>query len=204
LGETYEAERISLKPWPSRRTLHRTITAVLDLMAAHALTFERIASVEVLIGDINRPWCQPVTAGMVPRHRIDLLNNLLFAVGAAIRFGNVPLRLFLDPVLADEVVAAAVPKVRSIDVGRGTGTAVTEPGHVRIHTTNGAVHEGQCDIPLGNPARPIPAERLRDKLIDCAACAARTLDPARAAAIVDAVMGLDASPNVLTLMRLLE
>lgn len=203
LGETYESERISLKPWPSRRTLHRTITAVLDVMAAHALTFERIASVEVLIGDINRPWCQPVSTGMVPRHRIDLLNNMLFAVGAAIRFETVPLRLFFDPALADEVVRAAVPKVRCIDLGRGTGTAVTEPGQVRILTVDGAVHEGQCDIPLGNPARPMPAARLRDKFMDCAACAARPLDPARAEAIVDVVMGLETAPDVARLMRLL-
>ena len=203
LGSWYEAERVSLKPWPSRRTLHRTITAVLDLMAAHALTFDRIASVEVLIGDINRPWCQPVSTGMVPRHRIDLLNNMLFAVGSAIRFGDVTLRPFLDPVLADEVVRTAVPKVRCIDVGRGAGTTVTEPGQVRIVTVDGVVHAGQCDVPLGNPSRQMPAARLRDKFMDCAACAARPIDPARAAAIVDLVMELETSPDVTILMGLL-
>jgi 2-methylcitrate dehydratase PrpD len=203
LGERYECEQVSLKPWPSRRTLHRTITAVLDLVTAHALTFEQIATVEVMIGDINRPWCQPCSTGMVPRHRIDLLNNLPFAVGAAIRFGDVTLRPFLDPALADEVVLRAVPKVRVVDLGRGAGTAVTEPGHVRITTTDDAVFDCVRDIPLGNPERPMSAVQMRAKFVDCAANAARPVEPGRAAAIVDQVMSLEAQAEVGSLMRLL-
>ena len=118
LGERWESENVSLKPWPSRRTLHRILTATLDLIADHDLSLATIERVEVMVGDIARPWCQPVRVGMVPRHRIDLLNNLPFAVGAAIRFGDVPLRLYLDPDLADEVVRDAVPKVHWIDIGR--------------------------------------------------------------------------------------
>ena len=203
LGETYEAERISLKPWPSRRTLHRTITAVLDLMAEHALTFEQIESVDVLIGDINRPWCQPVSTGMVPRHRIDLLNNLPFAVGAAIRYGDVRLPVFLDPALADEVVLTAVPKVHWIDVGRGEGTAVTEPGHVRVTTTGGIVHEARSDIPLGNPSRPMTLEQLRRKFIDCAANAVRPIERSRAETIAGMVTRLETASDIGTLMHLL-
>jgi 2-methylcitrate dehydratase PrpD len=203
LGERFEGTFVSLKPWPSRRTLHRTITAVLDLIADHSLTFERIASVEVFIGDINRPWCQPCSPGMVPRHRIDALNNLLFAVGAAIRFGNIPLRLYLDAAMADDVVASAVPKVRWTDVGRGEGTAVTEPARVRIVTTDGAVLDGTCDVPLGNPARPMTAERLRAKFMDCAANAARPLPPERAHAIVETVMAMDTLRDVRDLTALL-
>jgi 2-methylcitrate dehydratase PrpD len=203
LGTRYEAERISLKPWPSRRTLHRTITAVLDLMMTHALTFAQIAAIEVMVGDINRPWCQPVSTGMVPRHRIDLLNNMLFAVGAAIRFGDVSLRLYLDPALADEVVRSAVPKVRWVDVGRGKGTSVTEPGHVRIFATDGSIHEGRCDVPLGNPSRPMAVAEMRDKFMDCAACASRPLEPTRVNAIIETVMDLEMLPDVVTLARLL-
>ena len=128
MGERYETEQVSLKPWPSRRTLHRTITAVLDVMAAHDLSFEQIAHVDVLVGAVNRPWCQPVRTGLVPRQRIDLLNNMLFAVGAAIRHRDVKLRLYCDPALADDVVTQAVPKVRWHDVGASGAGAISEPG----------------------------------------------------------------------------
>jgi 2-methylcitrate dehydratase PrpD len=200
LGERWENEHISLKPWPSRRTLHRTLTAVLDLMAAHDLEFQRIARVEVLIGDINRPWCQPCHLGMVPRHRIDLLNNLPFAVGAAIRFGDVPLRLYIDPALADEVVRNAVPKVHWIDIGRGEGSAVTEAGQVRIVTTDGHEYTASRDIPLGHPERPMAYEQLRRKFDDCAAQAARPVDTD---AIFERVMRLEALGDVGELAALL-
>lgn len=91
LGTRFESDRISLKPWPSRRTLHRTITAVIDLMTAAGLHFDDIDHVEVMVGPITRPWCQPMHEGMVPDQRIDLLNNMLFAVGAAIRYRDSPL-----------------------------------------------------------------------------------------------------------------
>jgi hypothetical protein len=49
----------------------------------------------------------------------------------------------------------------------------------------------------------MPAARLRDKFLDCAACATRPLNPARAVRIVDIVLGLDSAPDIRTLMRLL-
>lgn len=203
LGVRYETERVSLKPWPSRRTLHRTITAVLDVMAAHDLAFEQIERVDVLVGAVNRPWCQPCRTGMVPDHRIDLLNNLPFAVGAAIRHRDVPLRLYCDPALADDVVANAMPKVVWHDVGSSGAGAISEPGQVRIVTMDGAVHEGRCEVPLGHPTRPMSHAQLRAKFVECAANAARPVGEARALEIVDMVMRLEELADVGELTRLL-
>ncbi len=203
LGTRYETEQVSLKPWPSRRTLHRTITAVLDVTAAHDLTFEQIAHVDVLVGAVNRPWCQPCRTGLVPRHRIDLLNNMLFAVGAAIRHRDVQLRLYCDPALADDVVTQAVPKVRWHEVGASGAGAISEPGAVRIVTVDGVVHEGRCEVPLGHPTRPMSPAQQRAKFVECAAHAVRSVGEARAAEIVDTVMRLEALTDVGELTRLL-
>jgi 2-methylcitrate dehydratase PrpD len=204
LGARYETEQVSLKPWPSRRTLHRTITAVLDVMAAQRLVFDDIAQVDVLVGAVNRPWCQPVRTGLVPRHRIDLLNNMLFAVGAAIRHGDVPLQLYCDAALADDVVTQAVPKLRWHDVGASGAGAISEQGQVRITTADGAVHEGRCDVPLGHPTRPLSPERLRRKFMTCAALAARPVEAARAEQIVETVLRLETLEDVAALTRLLQ
>jgi 2-methylcitrate dehydratase PrpD len=203
LGERYETAQVSLKPWPSRRTLHRTITAVLDVMAAHDLSFERIAHVDVLVGAVNRPWCQPVRTGQVPRHRIDLLNNMLFAVGAAIRHGDVMLGLYCDPALADDVVLNAVPKVRWHEVAASGAGAISEPGKVRIVTVDGQVLEGRCEVPLGHPMRPMSPAQLRAKFAECAAHAMRPVGPARVAEIVDTVRHLEELKDVAELTRLL-
>jgi len=204
LGERFESDRISLKPWPSRRTLHRTITAVIDLMTSADLKFDDIETVEVLVGPITRPWCQPVTVGMVPKRRIDLLNNMLFAVGAAIRYRDVPLSLYNDPQRADDVVTRAVPRVRWREVEKASDNVVAETAQVKIVTVNGALHEASCDIPLGHPDRPISAAQLRSKFMECARNASRALDRDRLDEIFAMVMTLEKLPDVCALTALLE
>jgi 2-methylcitrate dehydratase PrpD len=100
-------------------------------------------------------------------------------------------------------VLTAVPKVHWIDVGRGEGTAVTEPGHVRVTTTGGIVHEARSDIPLGNPSRPMTLEQLRRKFIDCAANAVRPIERSRAETIAGMVTRLETASDIGTLMHLL-
>jgi 2-methylcitrate dehydratase PrpD len=203
LGGRFETDRISLKPWPSRRTLHRTITAVIDLMTAEDLRFEDIREVEVLVGPITLPWCQPVRVGMVPQQSIDLLNSMLFAVGAAIRYRDVPLSLYSDPRRADEIVTQAVPKIRCREVARSSDSVVVETGQVRVHTYDGRVLLGACDIPLGHPDRPLPVEQLRAKFLECARTAVRPVCSDRLERIIETVMTLETLPDVSALATLL-
>ena len=203
LGERFETERISLKPWPSRRTLHRTITAVIDLMTEANLHFDDIEQVEVLVGHHTSPWCKPVTTGMVPNQRIDLLNNMLFAVGAAIRYRDVPLSLYNDPHQADEIVTRAVPKIRWREIEKSTATTVAETGQIKIRTRNQIILEAACDIPLGHPDRPIPPAQLRAKVLECARNSSRPPPPEKLDRIIDIVMNLEALPDVATLTELL-
>jgi 2-methylcitrate dehydratase PrpD len=204
LGERFETDRISLKPWPSRRTLHRTITAVIDLMTSADLNFEKIRQVEILVGPITRPWCRPVTIGMVPQRRIDLLNNMLFAVGAAIRYRDVPLSLYNDPKRADDVVTQAVPKIRWREVEKPSRGVVVETAQVSILTTDGITHEASCDIPLGHPDRPLSSSQLRAKFLECALNSIRPPKQERLERIIAIVMSLEDLPDVACLTTLLE
>lgn len=203
LGNRYEAEHVSLKPWPSRRTLHRTITAVLDLLTSSDIRFAQIESVEVLVGPITRPWCKPCSPGMAPRQRIDLLNNMLFAVGAAILHRDVPPRIFNDTALADEVITRAMPKVRWREVAHESRSVVVEPGHVRITLTDGTTHEGVCETPLGHPERPLTREGLRAKMLNCAAIARPSVAPDKVDAIIRMVMDLEQLEDVSAVAALL-
>jgi 2-methylcitrate dehydratase PrpD len=203
LGERYETEHVSLKPWPSRRTLHRTITAVVDVMISADIHFDQIDHVEVLVGKITRPWCRPCSLGMVPTQRIDLLNNMLFAVGAAIRYRDVPLRLYNNPELADGVVSTAVPKVRWREVENVSESVVAETGHVKIMLTDGTVHEGTCEIPLGHPDRPLSTAELRTKILNCAENARAPLAAEKVDAIIETVMRMEELTNVAALAEML-
>src|SRR5690606_22704676 len=50
LGKRYEAERISIKPWPSARETHATIQALLEVRERHGLVPESIERVVLHVG----------------------------------------------------------------------------------------------------------------------------------------------------------
>lgn len=203
LGERYETERVSLKPWPSIRHLHATLTAVESIMTAHGLAFEQIAEVMIGVGEINQDRCRPVARGSVPANAIDLLGNMHFAVAALILNGGLPLAVYRDTALADRVIDLAMPKIRwRYDAGLD-GNWTFEPARVEIVTSDGTRHRAACDFALGHPDNPMSEARQHAKFMDCAAAAARPLSKASAEAIIDRVARLETRDDIAPLMELL-
>ena len=201
LGEDYETSRVSLKPWPSARHLHTTMTAVLDIMTKQALTFDDITSVTFDVGRFNTGRCEEVTPEVQANH-IDLLSNLPFSVAAAIRHGNVPVAVYLDHDLIDDVVKIALPKVHWRYNPEQDGDWRFEPGRVEIRTTGGATHRALCKTALGHPENPMTEAQRHEKFVRCLAIAKRPLSEAQAAKIIDAVGALDRCEDIAEVMRL--
>ena len=204
LGTRYETSRVSLKPWPSCRHLHATLTATMELLEKHEIAFDDIDHIMLHVGDINLDRCRPVVTGMVPSQRIDLLCNLPFAVGAALRHRGLPLELYRNSDMADDVVLNAVPKVRWVLDEKQNGPWTLEPGMVDLTTRDGKVYSQESRFALGHPDYPMSAAQVKRKLIDCAAAAARPLSEERAMEIYEMVMNLDAVSDVEALAKLLE
>lgn len=203
LGSFYETARVSLKPWPSMRNLHQMVTAVLDAMERHDLVFEQIEQVDMEVGQINLTRCGPVTVGSIPDKRIDLLCNLPFAVGAAIRHRNVPLALFHSPEMADDIVLNALPKVKWHYSERQDTESSFEVGRVTITTVEGKSYEGEAPVALGNPHNPMSLERRRGKFDECLAQSRVRVPADRAGRIVETVENLEDVTDLRNLAELL-
>lgn len=203
LGQRYEAEHISLKPWPCIRHLHTAMTAVLGLLAEHELAFEQIAEVMLSVGQVNRDRCRPVALGSSPENHIDLAGNMRFAVAAAIRHRGIPLELYHNTAAADDVIANAMPKVRW-QYDETLNGHTFEPSRVVIVTTAGQRFSAQCDVALGHPQNPMSLEQRVTKFMDCAAAAAHPLDRQQAMAIVDVVARFEKIDNIQLLMEMLR
>jgi 2-methylcitrate dehydratase PrpD len=201
LGADYETARVSLKPWPSARHLHTTMTAVLDIMTKQALRFDDIASVTFDVGRFNTGRCEDVTPEVQANH-IDLLGNLPFSVAAAIRRGNVPVEVYLDHDLIDDVVKTALPKVHWRYNPEQDGDWRFEPGRVEILTVAGQIHRALCKIALGHPDNPMTQAQRHEKFARCVAIARRPLSERQAGEIIDAVDALDLCEDIAELMRL--
>ena len=125
-----------------------------------------------------------------------------FAVAAAILHRGIPLSLYHDTKLADEVVTTAMPKIRwQYDPSLDGHTF--EPARVEIVTTRGQRYNAECNVALGHPGNPMTLEQRIEKFVDCAAAAAQPVSANTTRQIVDAVTHLDDCADVGPLMRLL-
>lgn len=202
IGQRYETERISLKPWPCIRHLHTALTAVLGLVTRHDIAFNDIQQVMLSLGHVNVDRCRPVALGSVPENHIDLAGNMHFAVAAAIRHRGIPLALYHDTQLADEVITQSMPKVRwAYDPALDGHTF--EATRAEITLNNGQSYSAYCDIALGHPDNPMTNEQRIGKFIDCASAAARPLEKSQALQIVETISRLDQLDTIEPLMRLM-
>lgn len=202
LGERYETSRVSLKPWPCIRHLHSALTAVLGIMERERLTFEDIAGVMLFLGQVSIDRCRPVALGSIPANHIDLAGNMHFAVAAAIRHGGIPLAVYHETALADEVVVQAMPKVRWTYDAKFDGPTL-EASRVEILTTGGTRYREECNVSLGHPDNPMTYEQRLSKFLDCTSAAATPLDRDKAMQIVETVSQLEALDDIGALMKLL-
>jgi 2-methylcitrate dehydratase PrpD len=202
LGEEFETSNVSLKPWPSARHLHTTVTAVLDILAQHKLGFEEIASVTFDVGKVNRERCQPIPENAAEAH-IDLLANLPYAVAAAIRFGNVTLDAYIDHANVADVIARAVPKVHWRENPEQDGEWRFEPGRVEIVTTSGATYKALARTALGHPDNPMSEVQQHDKFIALAAMAVKPLDERTSRQVIDIVGRLEDLDDLALLLKLI-
>ena len=204
LGEHNETSCVSLKPWPSIRHLHTTLTAIHSMLTQHNLAFDDIAEVMLSVGEINQDRCRPVSPGSVPDQHMDLLGNMHFAVAAMIRHRGLPLKLYQDTAMADDVIARAMPKVRWQHDPALDGNWTFEPGRAEIITTSGKRFKAACDVALGHPDNPMSVAQSHAKFIDCAAAAARPVPQARAREIIDVVSRLETLDDIAPLTALLS
>jgi 2-methylcitrate dehydratase PrpD len=202
LGEDYEAPRVSLKPWPSARHLHTTMTAVLDIMTKQSLSFKDVAEVTFDVGRFNMGRCEPVTPEMQSNH-IDLLSNLPLSVAAILRHGNVPIAVYLDERMIDDVVKNALPRVKWRYNAEQDGDWRIEPGRVELRTVDGQVQHALCKTALGHPDNPMSQGQRHEKFVRCLAVAARPLSEAHAGRIIELVGTLEHCDQISQLTELI-
>jgi 2-methylcitrate dehydratase PrpD len=203
LGVHFETDRISLKPWPSARHLHTTLTALLELLEEHKLGFADVAEVICDVGRINRERCGALGPAVSKEQHIDLLSNLPFAVAAAIRHGDVSLDIYIDDAAIRDVIEVAIPKVKWRYDAAQDGASRFERGLVEVHTATGGVLRNESKVARGHPSKPMTQAQRHAKFRQCAALAKRPVPAERAERIIEQVENLERSAGLQPLLELL-
>ena len=183
LGTVWQVQSQYIKPYPICRWAHAPIDAAREVQQAHGFGHEEIA--EVIVRSFRNATA--LFPG-IPATTSQAQYSLPFAVAAMLVHGRIGLNQIEGAGLSDPAVAALVAKTRM------EATAEHEalfPAHrsadVTIRLTDGTEYHSGLTHARGGAERPFGAAEIVAKFHDLAG---PTLGEARAAAIVEATLGL--------------
>jgi 2-methylcitrate dehydratase PrpD len=194
LGQRWQVEALSHKPFPSGRLTHPVIDGLQRLLARE--TIDPAAVREV------RLYLPPLAMRLVGRPlRRDLTPNyarlcLPFVAATTLRFGTVTLDDFTPARLADAETLALAARVAMVEDGNPDPNAVVPQTVEVVHATTARVTVTHT---LGSPVNPLTREAQVAKATLCVAAARRP--GADVASLVAAVETLDDAPDLAGLMQ---
>jgi 2-methylcitrate dehydratase PrpD len=189
LGDSFEIERISFKPWPSCRGTHAAIEAALVCRGEDATLHRQIEHVSIEGGPMLRMLAEPAASKRQPDTAIGAKFSLPFTVACALVHGRVGLQSFLSEALVDPSVLAMS---RRVEVHTNTRMGTDIGAKVRLQLKSGATSEREVCVPLGSPAHPLSRTDLVAKFVECAGLALRPLSNASADHLAEVILNLDA------------
>ena len=189
LGETWEIEENSIKPYPCGFVIHPVLDCVLDWRRDHPReSIERvIVRGHPLLSDrTDRPHVATGSESKV---------SVQHALAAALVTGKAGLDQFSDGCVGDPAVLAMRWKVEVIrDPAIATVAAAVE-----LWTSDGSKHSLSTSAARGSPSNPMSDKDIEDKLRTIAAGWRAGYD---AEPLIEAVWALEESTDVASLLAL--
>ena len=189
LGETWEIEENSIKPYPCGFVIHPVLDCVLDWRRNHPReSIERvIVRGHPLLSDrADRPHVATGSESKV---------SVQHAVAAALVTGKAGLDQFSDGCVGDPAVLAMR---RKVEVTRDPAIA-TVAAAVELWTSDGTKHSLSTPAARGSPSNPMTDKDIEDKLRTLAAGWCADYD---AEGLIEAIWALEEMTDVASLLAL--
>lgn len=202
LGQRFEVERTSLKPFPTCRFTHAPIAALQEILRDRALPTSDIEQIEArLTAAAYAEVCEPPEEKVRPASRVHAQFSLPFALACVAEHGTVGLADLSDEGIRREEVLVLADRVRPVkdaDLQARWGQKIGE-AEVRVRTREGAVVAGRA-LPPGRPEQPIADADLFAKVKECLGWGGSGLGGAR---LIQAINALRHSQNLSSLSEAL-
>lgn len=191
LGERFEGESLSFKPWPACRGTHAYIDAALQLLTEHRLQASDIARGHMIGHRVQTMLYEPQASKRAPTTSIDAKFSLPFTVATALCRGAVTLDSYSETALrAPEILDLA----RRLTFEVSADSAATDNatcGTLSLTTHDGRIVTLHVEHPLGHVSRPMSESDLRGKFMQCVNLARDRSMASRADAIVKSVLDIE-------------
>lgn len=193
LGETWEIERVAVKPFPVCHFAHGCADAALALVRGHGLAAADIASVRALVPqEVIKTICEPVERKLRPVSDYDAKFSLHFIVAACLVRGRFGLAELEPEARGDAEILALAQKVR-YEADPDSPFPRTYSGEVIVTTHDGRELRHREEVNRGADERPLSNGEIVAKFMENAALA---VSRDQALRMRDALLTLDECADV--------
>jgi len=193
---------LSIKPYPSCRMTHASIDAALAIQKRIGTASDAIERVEISASKMVAEMVgKPFVIGSNPQ--VDAQFSIPYTVSCALVRGDVFLGDFesgaindsrlLD--LAGRVNVAENPDLPDNDLFHA---------HVVVRCSDGTAHESGVEVPLGNPAKAMNAEKCKEKFRKCVAYSGIEISDQRLKDLLVMIENLEEIRDVVELIGLMR
>jgi 2-methylcitrate dehydratase PrpD len=207
LGERFEVDQLSIKPYACCKYGHNAIAAAVEITEDPAFALDQIESVSVTVGSRDC-WdliCAPLEVKADPERLAGADGwalaqfSLPFMVACALSRGGLTVS-DLEPAARADARLAGVLRVLKVEVEDHLLTKVElpEPGHVEVRLRDGTTLQRTVTRALGHPDRPMTAAQQLDKFRWCTG----RLDPRQADRLAEAILHVEELSDVSELVAL--
>jgi 2-methylcitrate dehydratase PrpD len=191
LGEAWEINRTSLKPYSCCRYNHASIDALLDIMRSESVAASEIAGIKVRTYDIavtNRPHRTH------PRTLFDAKMSIPFSLAVVAHKGAGGESDFTEDLIADPALQSFAQKVRVEADPQMTAVFPREwPAETEVELSDGRRFVRHVPHPKGEPEAPMSRAEIEGKFYDLAMAA---ITRPAAERVIEAVWDLDRQPGI--------
>lgn len=202
--DTWVAECIGFKPWPSCRYTQGYLTALMDLRARHQLTPENVQ--ELRLSAVTAKFIEPREVKDSPRNAVDAQFSVPYTLACMLQTGTVNVADLQEARLRDPALIDIAKRVIS------EGEAPAEnygkafpPVVVTAVLRDGRRVSETAEYSLGHPVkRPLDFSALADKFRACVQSAAVPPNPQAVERVISTIAELEKLSNITEVIRLMS
>lgn len=183
LGDTWEIENISMRRWPTSGPIQGVVTAIGDATASAGIDPATVTAIRVRVSPGAYRQHGTVTD---PVTKFQRLQSIAYVAAVTIADRELWLDQFADERAADDALGRLVQRVEVVGDDAFSGWQA----EVAIDHAGGTA-SARCDVPVGDPARPLRAEDVDAKFTAAAAPFTDRLDVERCRSQLWALDDLD-------------
>ena len=203
LGERFEVDNLSFKPYPCCRYTHGPIDAALRCVKRNRISSDSVEEITVHL--VGHPFFDMVSRPFELRGdpSVDAQFSIPYTVATALLDGHV----FLDSFQPETVKERARnPLLKKVSVFRDRAIKDPQslgPVTVEIRTKSGTVFSETVEEFKGHPKNTMTEEECRDKFLRCSGYSSKPFSREDLEKIMEAVLRLERLKNTNDLMKLL-